>query len=95
MLLLIIDLREIQPVVGQTKPKRSVITLSLRRQFAACLRLLSIYFARMPYCRLAFLYKRDIAHFAFEGTEIGQSAKSLRSSDQFHGLSTMSAPPPD
>jgi hypothetical protein len=43
VLLLIVNLREFQPVIGQTKPKRSVVTLSLRRQFAACLCLLSIY----------------------------------------------------
>jgi hypothetical protein len=43
-------------------------------------------------CGAAFLEKRDAACSAFEGTQIRQYAKSLRSSDQLHGLSTAWAP---
>ena len=93
VLLFIVNLPEFQPVVREIKPKRSVITLSLRRQFATCLGLPSKYLARVTYCRLTFLYKRYIARRAFEGTNIRQSANSSRSSDQCHGLSAMSAPP--
>jgi hypothetical protein len=38
-------------------------------------------------CRAGFLKKRDAARSAFEGTQIWQRPKSLRSSDQLHGLS--------
>ena len=46
VLLSIVNFCEFQSVVGETKPRRWVITLSLRRQFATCLGLLSKYLAR-------------------------------------------------
>src|ERR1700680_4096890 len=42
--------------------------------------------------RPAFLEERHAACSAFEGTQIRQFAKSLRSSDQLHRLSTAWAP---
>src|SRR6476660_1257641 len=86
--LLVVILRKLQPTIGQTKPKFPIFSPSLNCQLAACLRLLSIYVGCVPYSRPAFLCMRQAACWAFEGTQIGQSAKSLRSSDQFHGLST-------
>jgi hypothetical protein len=44
-------------------------------------------------CRAAILKKRDAARSAFEGTQIRQRPKSLRSSDQLHGLSAAWAVP--
>jgi hypothetical protein len=67
---LIIDFGQFQPVVGQTKPKLSVITPPLRRQLTASLRLVSIFLARLPNRGLALLYERDITRLALKNTNI-------------------------
>ena len=86
--LLVVILRKLQPTIGQTKPKFPIFSPSLNCQLAACLRLLTIYVGCVPYSWPAFLCMRQVAYWAFEGTQVRQSAKSLRFSDQFHELST-------
>ena len=69
-LVLIVNLRELLPAVGQTKPKLSVVTPRLRRQLATSRRLVSIFLVRLPNRGLALLYERDIARLAFKNTNI-------------------------
>ena len=83
-------LSEFQPSIRQPKPKFTVFSPGLGSQFAARFRLLAINLCGAP--RRAFLCMGHAACWAFEGTQIGQSAKSLRSSGEFHDLSTAWAP---
>jgi hypothetical protein len=91
-LVLIVNLRELLPAVGQTKPKTPILSPRLLRQIAARLCLFSIDVGGVPCRGLAFLRVRHAARRAFESAQIGQSAESLRSSDEFHGLGAALAP---
>ena len=91
-LVLIVNLRELLPAVGQTKPKTPILSPRLLRQIAARFCLFSINVGGVPCRGLAILRVRHAARRAFESAQIGQSAESLRSSDEFHGLGAALAP---
>jgi hypothetical protein len=91
-LVLIVNSRELLPAVRQTDPKTPILPPRLLRQIAARLCLFSIDVGGVPCRGLAFLRVRYAARRAFEGAQIGQSAESLRSSDELHGLGAVLAP---